>query len=336
MKHDTPNLSKRSLHCAVFLLLLMAWPPLSRSQAILENDIADPRTFGYVVGDKIRREMLLTLNSGYVLDEGSLPEAGRLDRWLEVAAPEIRSEVEGEATRYRIVLTYQIFNAALALETVAVPQQDIRILTNDGTEQTAFTTLMPALRITVAPVTSAVDAGRLSDASLQADRAPAAIPVDGRQRRIAGVGLALLVLLLYAAWRSGMAAFLSRGRLPFTRALRELRKLQPASGTPASYASGLKIVHDAINSTAGRATFAHNVDEFLSAHPAYAGLGDDFHELFAASGRIFFASEAAEEVPAGAWQSLLQLCQRCSSIERRQEGTRAASKTSEKRHEPGN
>jgi mxaA protein len=329
MKHDTRNRSKRGLHCAMFLLLLMAWPPLSRSQAILENDVVDPRTFGYVVGDKIRREMLLTLNSGYVLDEGSLPEAGRLDRWLEVAAPEIPSEADGDATRYRILLTYQIFNAPLALETVTVPQQDIRILIHDGTAQSAFTTLIPALRITVAPLTSAVDAGRLSDASLQADRPPAAIPLDGRQRRIASVALALLVLLLYAAWRSGIATFLSRGRSPFTRALRELRKLQPASGTPAPYASGLKIVHDAINSTAGRATFAHNVDEFLAAHPAYAGLHDDFHQLFAASGRTFFAGEAAEEAPAGAWQALLQLCQRCSSIERRQERTRSTSDAGE-------
>jgi mxaA protein len=332
MKLDPRNRCKRGLLCAL-ILLLTAWPPLSRSQAILENDLVDPRTFGYVVGDEIRREMLLTLNSGYVLDEKSLPEAGRLDRWLEVAAPEIRSEADGDATRYRIVLTYQIFNAPLALETVTVPQQDIRILTDDQAEQSAFTTLIPALRITVAPVTSAVDAGRLSEASLQEDLAPVTIPVDGRQRRIAWAGLALLVLLLYAAWRGGLGAFFSSGGLPFTRALRELRKLQPASGAPAPYASGLKIVHDAIHSTAGRATFAHNVDDFLAAHPAYAGLRDDFHELFAASGRMFFAGEAAEQVPAGAWQSLLQLCQRCSSIERRQERTR--SKTSERRHEPG-
>ena len=336
MKHDPRNYRNRGLLCAVFLLPLIAWPPLSRSQAILQSDIVDPRTFGYAVGDKIRREMVLTLKSGYVLDEEGLPEAGRLDRWLEVAAPEIRAEAEGDATRYRIVLTYQIFNAPLALETVTVPQQDIRILTNGEEEQTAFTTLIPALRVTVAPVTSAIDVGRLSDASLQEDRAPAAIPVEGRQRRIAWVSFALLVMLLYAAWRGGMAAFLSRGKLPFTRALRELRKLQPATGAPAPYASGLKIVHDAINSTAERATFAHNLDDFLAAYPAYADLRDDFQQLFSASGRIFFAGEAAGPAPAGAWQSLLQLCHRCSSIERRQARTRPDLRTPEKQHEPGN
>lgn len=323
MKQDPGNRRYRGLPCAVFLLLVIAWSPGSESQAILENEILDPRTFGYVVGDKVRREMILTLDPAYVLDEESLPDAGRLDRWLEVATPEISVEAGDVGTRYRIVLTYQVFSAPRALEIVTIPQQDIRILGRGDTDETGFTTLIPALRISVAPLTSAVDAGRLSDASLQEDRAPIPIPVEERQRRIAWLSLALLVLLVYSAWRLGLAAYLSRAKLPFTRALRELRKLHPPEGAQVPYASGLKIVHSAINSTAGRAVFAHNVDDFLAAHPAYAGLRQDFHQLFSDSGRIFFAGDSVE-VPAGAWQSLLRLCHRCSSIERRQERPRPA------------
>lgn len=330
MKHDPRIPRKRGLSAAVFLLLLMAWPPLTQSQAILETEIIDARTFGYVVGDKIRREMLLRLNRGYFLDDQSLPEGGRLDRWLEVAEPEVVTKVEADGTRYRIILTYQIFNAPLGLETVTVPQQDIRILADRGESGIqGFTTLIPALRVTVAPLTSALDARRLSDASLQADRAPVPVPVEARQNRLAWIGLALLVLLLYAAWRRGLMAWLSRRRLPFASALRELRKLQPAPGAPAPYAPGLKLVHDAINSTAGRAIFAHNVDDFLATHPAYAVLREDFHQLYCASGRIFFAGGAAVETPPGAWQALLRLCRRCSSIERRQQGSQPALRASE-------
>lgn len=307
---------------SAFLLVLLSCPALSRAQAIIENELVEPRAFGYVVGDKIRREMLLTLNTGYALDEASLPEAGRLDRWLEVAAPEVDAESMRAGIRYRIVLTYQIFNAPQTQATVTIPQQDVRIIANlaDGREN-AFTTLIPALRITVAPVTSAVLPGRLSEASLQDDRAPGPIRIDSRQTRLAWIGLALLLLLFYAAWRRGLMAFLSGRDLPFTTAVRKLKKLQAAAGATPSYAAGLRVVHDAINRTAGRAVFAHNVDEFLDAHPRYAGLRDEFRDLFAASGRVFFDGGEPIEASTGGWEALLRLCRQCSGIERRQAGS---------------
>jgi mxaA protein len=141
----------------------------------------------------------------------------------------------------------------------------------------------------------------------------------------------LLTLLLYLAWRRGLMAFIARGNLPFTKAARELKRLQPTSGAPAHYAAGLKIVHEAINRTAGRAVFAHNLDEFLAAHPAYAGLRTDFDQLFAASGRVFFAGAAPDTPSRNAWPALLHLCQLCSKIERRSFEVRS----SRKLHEPG-
>ena len=151
---------------ALLMTLLLWWPAASQSQAILANEVTNPRSFGYVVGDKIRREVHLNLRSGYRLDEASLPKPGRLDRWLEVAAPEVGVEPISNGQRYRLVLTYQLFNAPQALETVTVPQQNLRIV---GASQ-ALTTLIPALRVTIAPLTSAIPLDRLTDASLQDDR----------------------------------------------------------------------------------------------------------------------------------------------------------------------
>jgi mxaA protein len=302
---------------AALLLVLLAWSGLSQPQAILAYEVIEPRSFGYVVGDKVRREMRLSLHTGYRLDEASLPEAGRLDRWLEVAAPDISAEPVADGLRYRIVLTYQIFNAPQALSTVTIPQQDLRIAGAPGEGQHAFTTLIPALRITVAPVTSGLDAGRLSEASLQADRAPVPLPVEARQSRVAWTCLALLVLLLYAAWRRGLMGFIAGGKLPFASAVRALRSSRPAAGAAADCAAAFRIVHDAINTTAGRAVFAHNLDDFLAAHPAYAGLRDDFRQLFAVSRRFFFAGEAGDAAPIECRPELLRLCRRCSRIERR-------------------
>jgi mxaA protein len=328
MSNRSGFLRQRGASIAAFLLLVLTCPALAQTQAILANDVIEPRSFGYVVGDKIRREVHLSVHTGYRLDQASLPEPGRLDRWLEVAAPEVRVESIRNGRRYHLVLTYQIFNAPRASETITIPQQNLQIL---GAED-ALSTLVPALRVTVAPVTAAIAASSLSGSSLQQDRPPSPIAVDVRQSRLAFTGAGLLTLLLYAAWRRGLMAFIARGNLPFTKASRELKRLQPTSGAPARYAAGLKIVHEAINRTAGRAVFAHNLDEFLASHPAYAGLRTDFDRLFAASDRIFFADGAADTPPGNAWTALLRLCQLCSRIEKQSVDVRS----SEKLHEPGN
>jgi len=301
---------------AALLPALLAGLTLSQAQAqaILANEVVEPRTFGYVIGDRIRREVHLSVRSGYRLDEDSLPNPGRLDRWLELAAPEVRAESIGNGRRYHLVLTYQLLNAPLAPETVAIPQQNLRILG----ETQALTTLVPALRISVAPVTSAIRANGVTALSLQRERPPAPLPIEARQARLAWTSAALLVLLLIAAWRRGLMAFMARGNLPFARAARELRRLQPATGAPAQCAASLKIVHEAINRTAGRAVFAHNLDEFLAAHSEYAALRNDFRRLFAASDRMFFADAATVAPSTSDRSALLRLCQRCSRIERRE------------------
>lgn len=302
------RLSRSIFHPGLFLGLLL-WPALPHAQAILANELVEPRSFGYAVGDKIRREVHLSLDPDYRLDETSLPKPGRLDRWLEVAAPEVHSASSRDGRRYDIILTYQIFNAPSRPETVTIPQHDLRILGSTH----PLTTLVPALRIGVVPVTSGVADGRVSDRSLQQDRPPPAVPVETRQTRLAWTGAALLALLLYSAWRYGLRALLARRHLPFTKAWRDLKHLQPSA--PAQYAAGLKMVHDAINRTAGRAVFAHNLDEFLLAHPAYDGLRTDLERLFAASCSVFFADAAESPLPE-AWSELLRLCRACSRIER--------------------
>lgn len=306
---------------ALFLILL-AGPAGSQAQAILANEVIEPRTFGYVLGDKIRREVHLTVHPDYRLDEESLPDAGRLDRWLEMADPEVRSEADRRGRHYRLVLTYQLRNAPAAPVTVAIPQQNLRLLG----ETQAVTTLVPTLRVTVAPLTSAIGADRITGSSLQQDRPPPTLPVRERQRRLAWTGAAMLVLLLFAAWRRGFLSFADRGNRPFARAVRELKRLRPVPEAPAQYRAGLKVVHDAINRTAGRAVFAHNLDEFFASHPEFAPLRDDFDLLFAASSRAFFAHPAAGARAAGASPALLRLCRLCRRIERRSSEVRSPGK----------
>ncbi len=314
---------------AVLVLILLAGPASLQAQAIRANEVIEPRTFGYVIGDKIHREVHLSVHPDYRLDEESLPKAGRLDRWLEVAAPELDVATDRDGRHYRLILTYQLRNAPAAPETVAVPQQNLRIV--DETQ--ALTTIVPRLRITVAPLTSGIASDRITATSLQPDRPPVPLPLQERQGRMAWAGAALLALLLLAAWRRGLMAFRSRDRLPFATAVRELKRLQARSSPPAQNTASLKIVHEAINRTAGRAVFAHNLDDFLASHSEFAPLREDFRRLFAASGQMFFANAPAGSAPAGsAPAALLRLCRLCRRIERRSSGRRPPVEL----HAPGN
>ncbi|CAN5315273.1 hypothetical protein BH24PSE2_BH24PSE2_00160 [soil metagenome] len=296
---------------AVILALPLAWPAAPRAQAILDVEVVEPRTFGYVIGDAPSREVHLRLSAGYRLDEASLPEAGRLNRWLELAPPEIREHSIGKGRRYRLIFTYRIVNAPRQLETITLPQLDLRF--TDDTQP--VTALVPALRITVAPITPGAGPAWSGLPSLQPDRAPAPIPVEARLRRFGWVVAGLLGLLGTAAARRWIMPLLVSGKLPFAAAARALQRSQRGNVTPADYAAGLRIVHRAVNETAGRAVFAPDLDEFFAAHPRYAHLRAEFVEVFTASQKVFFAGAGIP--PDLSWSALLALCRRCSRIERR-------------------
>jgi mxaA protein len=299
-----PAPSLRAGAGAAFLALLLASP--AAPQAILDLELVEPRSFGYVIGDAPRREVHLSLRSGYRLDRSGLPQAGRLNRWLELAAPQISEQAVESGRRYRLVFTYRIVNAPRQLEAVTLPQLDIGF--TDGDESLAAT--VPALIITVAPLTPVIGATAIP--SLRPDRAPGPIPVEARISRLTAILAGLLVLLGYAAARGWILPRLAAARLPFSTAARELER---SPRTPSHYAAALKIVHGAVNRTAGHAVFAHELDGFFEAHPRYAGLRDEFEQVFAASRQVFFAGPGA--AADGSWPALLSLCRECSRIERR-------------------
>ena len=298
-----PAPSLRAGAGAAFLALLLASP--AAPQAILDLELVEPRSFGYVIGDAPRREVHLSLRSGYRLDRAGLPRAGRLNRWLELDPPRISEEDVESGRRYRLVFTYRIVNAPRQLEAVILPQLDLGF--TDGDESLAAT--VPALTITVAPLTPGISAAVMP--SLRPDRAPVPLSLEARISRLTAILSGLLALLVFAAARRWILPRLAAARLPFSAAVRELER---SPRTPAHYAAALRSVHGAVNRTAGRAVFAHDLEGFFEAHPRFAGLRGEFEQAFAASRRVFFAGpgEAEDE----SWPALLSLCRQCSRIER--------------------
>ncbi len=289
-------------------LVLYLIPAAIVAQTISDIRIDTPRDFGYTIGDKIRHEMYLSLSEPNRLDMKTLPETGRLNRWLEISRAEADVQYRDQLAIYHIVIEYQIFNAPQELMSVTIPE--LEVLTTGGAN--TLPVFLPAWTFGIGPITNSE---AHSDLSLRPDRRPQEIPVIGRRIRLMIWTLLLGGLLIYLAYRRFLLPRLRRNRYPFSIALAELHSLQRQGPDPENYRLGLRAFHGAMNTTAGQVVFAGNLNDFLSAKPKFATLGPELAALYTRSQDVFFNDAEAAE-PHSALQELVDVCRHCRALER--------------------
>ena len=306
-KYTAPNSSPDRLRlCMVLLVYLM--PTAIVAQGISEIRIDAPRDFGYTIGDKIRHAMHLTLSEPYELDITSLPESGRLNRWLEVSGTTVNVEKRDHNLSYHVTVDYQIFNAPPQLTSVTMPQ--LEFLTTGGAHPIPI--FIPEWTFSIGPIT---DSDGRRDLRLRPDRHPQPIPLTNRAIRLMTWTLLLVGLLSYLAYRRFLLPRFRHERYPFSTALRALRRLQRMDPEPENYQLGLKALHAAVDATAGQIVFAGNLDQFLSANSEYAALKPGLSAFYARSQDVFFKNADAVE-PHAALQELVDICRQCRVGER--------------------
>lgn len=289
-------------------LLLAAAPGVIRAQAIADLTVTTPRQFGYVIGDHIRHEMHLTLRAPTRLDFGSLPETGRLDRWLEIAAAEVVEEQRDGGLLFRISVDYQIVNAPRELTTLTIPQLEFLVVGGAN----PLPVFLPEWTFSMGPLAGS---GPRPELLLRDDRQPQPIALAGRLARLSVAALLVAGLLGYGAWRRWLLPRLRRGRFPFASAYGKLRRLLRQAPTAEDYRLGLRAFHAAVNTAAGKVVFIENLPEFVAHTPAYATLQPDLAALYAHSREVFFNNAPIEE-PADSLRQLADLCRRCRALER--------------------
>ena len=290
------------------LVLLVAFAPAVFAQAISGIVIETPRQFGYVIGDRIRHEMQLSLREPFRLDLASLPESGRLDRWLAISAATATRQDRDDIVVYRIGIDYQIVNAPRELTAVTIPQLEFLVVGGPN----PLPVFLQEWTFSIGPI---AEAGPRPELLLRADRRPQPIPVGGRIIRLWIDGLLLAGLLGYLAWWRWLLPRLKRGRYPFSGACGELRRLLRPASTADDYKLGLRAFHAAVNAAAGHVVFIDNLHEFLESRPEYAGLQAELAALYARSRDVFF-NNAPIEAPALSLRELVELCRRCRTLER--------------------
>ena len=292
--------SFRSLAHALALLLL-AWTPGALAQPVSIKPVP-PRSFGYAVGDRIERRIDIATAPPWSLATASLPKPGRVNAWFELAEVSLQDAPQAAGTRTELRLTYQLLNSPAQPTVLLLPRVALRF---EGGAETVEREVAPA-EVFAAPLLPAAAAGSSLDTP-RADRRPQPIPVEALQRRLAAYPLAAAVLLV-SMWIARQFARRRRAG-PFVRACRELRRIAHAPVDGNRAAAAMRVVHRALDETAGHVVFLDNVDT-LFASPHREPLRERTRAFLDRSRAQFFAG-TGEALPldelrdlARAWRAL--------------------------------
>lgn len=259
-------------------VLAGAWlggaPPSVAAGAAVAATVEQPRSFGHVLGDVLVQRVLLA-RDGRGVEATALPATDRVNLFLDRRASRIERD---EGDRRWLVIEYQVVNAPRALTAVSLPA--LSITTAAGPLQVA------AWPISIGPLTPAATFDRGALQPLRPDRPVTPLPTEGLERHLHGTLAALAGVLLawggWWAWRNTREAH----RLPFARAWQQLRRLDPAS------AEAWRVLHHALNATAGRVVHGRTLPALIDAAPHLRPLAPRLEAFYRHSEQRFFAAAA--------------------------------------------
>jgi mxaA protein len=268
---------------AGFGLALSACTGLAAAQALPEAVPDLPRAYGYSVGDVVQRRVQLQLPSGWSLDLDALPRSRRPGQAIELRS----ARLEGD----RLILDYQVFLAPTEVRTLEMPPLLLRLIGVEGGASEIREVRVDAWPLTVAPLVPVEVSPREGLGAMRPDMPAAAIDTTPRQHRLLvlaalllAVGAALAHLHLGLPWWG-------RRQRPFAQAWRQLRRWpERAHGEQARAA--MKLMHAALNRSAGQVLFAGGVAAFVDRQPRFKPLQPVLCEFFERSQATFFATPA--------------------------------------------
>jgi mxaA protein len=281
-----------SIHAAarIAAVLLPAWPGLAPTLAegfpapIRSVSVAPQRDYGLVVGETLASEIRVAVEPGFELEAAALPLPGvAVSDFLELREIGWAKQPQGGETLYRIRLVYQVFKGVRDAETVAVPALPLRFnRAGQAAEADA-----PGWNFTLTPI---IPPGTADDTvALRGDLPPPSLPDRGPGRWLLACLAGLAGLGVYAGERAGL---LRRRAPPFVRAARALKTLGRQPSSLDTWRQGARLVHAALNETAGHTVLSGQLRRFLAARPDYAGLQAELEQFFRHSDRLFFAEAA--------------------------------------------
>jgi mxaA protein len=278
--------------------------------------VAEPRAYGYFLGDVIAREVALRLDAGQELDTASLPRPGPLNYWLELSKADLATDREGDGTLYRLSLLYQTFYAPLDPRKLSIPGFKLKIKGAQGDGEVA----VPRFSFITSPIRELFAASSQSTGSavqLQPDHVVQRLPTGAERTTLLAAGVLALASLVALAWHNAWWPFHWRPARPFTDAARFLKANAARLEGSRGYRAALLKLHRAFDLAAGRRVLADDVNGFIAQHPEFAPYAADVERLFASSRRAFFANDVEQAQAEMPLPALAELSTRLGDAERR-------------------
>jgi mxaA protein len=295
---------------AVLVFLCASFAAQAQVQSV---KLITPRLFGHFVGDVLEDEVDVRVDDGVELTPASVPQPGPINQWLELSSSRVETESDHDATLYRLFFAYQTFYPALDARQLDVPGFTLSFKSGDH----IYPAQVPAWSFGISPLREILPPAKASGGAYMQPDAP---PLYYNLRRDSYLAFGLFAATLIAqalfAYHLAWWPFGARAHRPFTEASRTIRKLLASAEAGSAYREALVVLHRAVDSTAGRAVFSEDVPAFLSQHPSFARLSDQFTRFFASSQSVFFSGKPAAGIGAFSPAELRQFSDQLAATER--------------------
>ncbi|CAN7405799.1 calcium incorporation protein MxaA [Trinickia sp. LjRoot230] len=270
----------------VFLLpLLVSFQPAAAAQIVAT--VTQPRAFGHTIGDVLTQRVLLGASGHDALD-APMPSSGGIGIWFERRAPRVEPDDQG---RRWLVLDYQLTNAPRTLTQTVLPSLALHTRAGDVLQVREWP-------ISIGPLAPDMALGTGGLSALQPDRAAPNADYAAIKRRLSfSVGCLAATLAVWFGWwfwRNRREA----ARLPFASAWQQMRRLAAENDSAGDGAALWRIVHRALNETAGHVVHSHTLPRLFSHAPWLQPLRPQLEQFYQLSESRFFAcvSESQAQV----------------------------------------
>jgi mxaA protein len=301
-KEERRSFLKKRTKKLLFLGVL-ANATVAQAQSPAVQLLGPHKDFGYLVGDLLTTEAVITVPPGTTLDRQSLPIPGPLNAAIElrrIAAEQIN---QGQASEIRIQAEYQSFFAPEHVTQTELPGFTIRLTSGPSTT----TAKIPAFAFQVSPLRVAQQSA-IDLTELRPNHAVQPLPSQNLRRRLmVSVALALAAALTFAINQGWLPVRRGRNR-PFAVAARHIGRQ-----TGEARAETFQHLHRAFDATFGQKLFPGDLPAFISSHPHFAPAQAEISAFFTHSQSWFFAPGGQAENPS---PNLAALAKKLRRLER--------------------